>query len=93
MSITQSLDDIDLALIEEEIRSYNESADLTLVRESYNFAEMKHSGQKRMSGDPYFSHSKATARNLISWRMDVDTISAGLLHDVLEDTPTTAAEN
>lgn len=92
MSVTQSLDDIDLDLLEEEIRLYNESVDLTLVRDSYLFSEMKHREQKRMSGEPYFSHCKATARNLISWRMDVDTISAGLLHDVLEDTSTTVKE-
>lgn len=92
MSITQSLDDIDLDLLEEEIRLYNESADLTSMRESYFFSEARHREQKRMSGEPYFSHCKATARNLISWRMDVDTISAGLLHDVLEDTSTTVKE-
>ena len=92
MSVTQSLDDIDLDLLEEEIRLYNESADLTSMRESYFFSEARHREQKRMSGEPYFSHCKATARNLISWRMDVDTISAGLLHDVLEDTSTTVKE-
>jgi guanosine-3',5'-bis(diphosphate) 3'-pyrophosphohydrolase len=92
MSITQSLDNIDLDSLEDEIRSYNESADLTSMRESYFFSEARHREQKRMSGEPYFSHCKATARNLISWRMDVDTISAGLLHDVLEDTSTTVKE-
>ena len=75
MNITQSLDDINLDSLEDEIRSYNESADLTLVRDSYFFSEMKHRDQKRMSGEPYFSHCKATARDLISWRMDVDSLA------------------
>jgi len=86
------VNDIDLTWFVDEIKEYNGSADLTPVCESYKFSEMKHQGQVRKSGDPYFSHCKGTASNLVAWRMDVDTISAGLLHDVLEDTSTTAAE-
>ena len=85
-------EDINLTWLVNAIREYNKSADLTAVRESYRFGEERHEGQKRRSGDPYFSHCKETARNLVSWRMDADTISAGLLHDVLEDTPTTVKE-
>ena len=92
MSLTQSLSDINLTWFINEIKEYNESADLTPVRESYRFSEMKHEGQKRKSGDPFFSHCKETARNLMAWRMDTDTISAGFLHDVLEDTSTTVDE-
>ena len=92
MNITQSVEEINLTWFLNEIRSYNESAELKPVRESYRFSEMKHVGQTRMSGSAYFVHCKGTAKNLVSWRMDVDTISAGFLHDVLEDTETTAAE-
>ena len=92
MSLTQSLNDIDLEWFEKEISAYNESVDLIPIRESYEFSQMKHEGQKRKSGDPFFSHCKATARNLVEWRMDSDTVSAGLLHDVLEDTSTTVEE-
>ena len=92
MSVAQSVDEINLTWFLNEIRAYNESAELKPVRESYRFSEMKHEGQTRMSGRTYFAHCKGTAQNLVSWRMDVDTISAGFLHDVLEDTETTAAE-
>jgi len=92
MNLTQSLSDIDLEWFVNEIRTYNESVDLTQVRESYEFSEMKHEGQKRKSGEPYFTHCKGTARSLVAWRMDIETISAGFLHDVLEDTPTTVDE-
>ncbi len=92
MSVVQSVDKINLTWFLNEIKTYNESADLTPVRESYRFSKMKHEGQMRKSGKPYFAHCKGTAQNLISWRMDVDTISAGFLHDILEDTNTTAEE-
>lgn len=92
MSVVQSVDKINLTWFLNEIKAYNESADLTPVRESYRFSKMKHEGQMRKSGKPYFAHCKGTAQNLISWRMDVDTISAGFLHDILEDTDTTAEE-
>jgi len=92
MNMAQSLNDINLTWFVNEIKAYNESADLTQVRESYRFGEIKHEGQKRKSGEPFFLHCKGTARNLVAWRMDTDTISAGFLHDVLEDTPTTVDE-
>ena len=92
MSVVQSATDVNLTWFLNEIKAYNGSADLTLVRESYRFSETKHEGQMRRSGDPYFSHCKGTAMNLVSWQMDVDTISAGFLHDVLEDTSTTVDE-
>jgi len=92
MSVVQSVDNLNLTWFLNEIKAYNESADLTQVRESYRFSKMKHEGQVRRSGKPYFAHCKGTAQNLISWRMDVDTISAGFLHDILEDTDTTAEE-
>ena len=92
MSLAQSVNNIDLAWFINEIKAYNDSADLSLVRESYLFGEAKHDGQVRRSGEPYFTHCKEVARILVSWRMDTGTISAGFLHDVLEDTSTTSAE-
>jgi len=58
----------------------------SIISKSYKFAEKAHSGQKRKSGEPYFNHVLATADILYSWNMDDETISAGLLHDVVEDT-------
>ena len=63
-----------------------------LIKKAYKFAEHAHAGQKRLSGEPYFTHVVETAQILARLRMDADTIAAGLLHDVLEDTKTTEEE-
>lgn len=62
------------------------------IEKAYKFAEKAHAGQKRMSGDPYFFHVFETAKILAKLGMDSKTIAAGLLHDVLEDTPTPEEE-
>lgn len=59
------------------------------IREAALFAVEAHGNQKRQSGEPYIIHPYAVAEILISVRMDVDTVVAGLLHDTLEDTPVT----
>ena len=56
-----------------------------LISKAYSFAEKAHQGQRRASGEPYFEHPKKTADILLSWRLDEETIAAGLLHDVIED--------
>lgn len=63
-----------------------------LIIKAYNFAEKAHLEQKRLSGEPYFIHPFETAKILAGLRMDTQTIIAGLLHDVFEDTPTTEEE-
>jgi len=60
--------------------------DMELIDKAYDFAKKAHEGQKRNSGEPYFNHVFATAKTLAKLGMDADTISAGLMHDVLEDT-------
>lgn len=62
--------------------------DTKLIEKAYVFAEKAHQGQKRNSGEPYFNHVFETAKILAEFGMDTKTIVAGLLHDVLEDTPT-----
>ncbi len=57
-----------------------------LVVKAYEFAKRAHEGQKRLNGDPYFFHVFETAKILAKLGMDTQTIAAGLLHDVLEDT-------
>ncbi len=64
----------------------------TLLRKAYNFAESAHEGQKRKSGEPYFTHVYETAKTLAKLGMDTKTIMAGLMHDVLEDTEITEEE-
>jgi GTP pyrophosphokinase len=69
-----------------QLRKNAPSADLELVRRAYRIADEAHRGQTRLSGDPYVSHSIAVARILAQVGLDLTTIAAGLLHDVLEDT-------
>lgn len=63
-----------------------------LLERAYAFALKAHRGQKRLSGEPYFFHVFETAKILADLGVDTETISAGLLHDVLEDTETTEEE-
>jgi GTP pyrophosphokinase len=67
-------------------------ADEEIIRKAYLFAEKAHQGQKRANGDPYFVHAFETAKIIAKTGMDAKTIAAGLLHDVLEDTPIKEAE-
>lgn len=59
-----------------------------LITKAYNFACKAHKNQKRVSGEPYIIHPIAVATILIDLGLDQETISAALLHDVVEDTPT-----
>lgn len=63
----------------------NPEADLELIRKCYDFAEKMHQGVKRSSGEPYIIHPLNVAATLVKLKMDVDSIMAGLLHDVVED--------
>lgn len=67
------------------IKEYSESADLDKIRRAWEFAKLSHTGQKRLSGEKYASHPLAVATILVSWRLDVDSLVAGLLHDTVED--------
>lgn len=64
----------------------------TLIKKACAFAEKAHEGQLRKSGEPYYNHVFATGINLAILRMDPDTIAAGIMHDVLEDTSITHEE-
>lgn len=55
------------------------------IIKAYNLAEKSHDGQMRDSGEPFFEHPKEVAKILADFGMDVDTIAAGILHDVVED--------
>jgi GTP diphosphokinase / guanosine-3',5'-bis(diphosphate) 3'-diphosphatase len=78
--------------IHEKILSYNPDADLDLINKAYVFSAKVHNGQVRMSGEPYLIHPMEVAGILASLKMDVPTITAGLLHDTVEDTWTTVEE-
>lgn len=68
------------------LRANFPKADLDLVREAYLAAARAHEGQRRASGEPYVMHAVTVATILAGLHLDVTTVSAALLHDVLEDT-------
>ena len=76
--------DIDQTLIQ-KMKAYLPTDKIKEVTAAYDFAEDAHSGQKRLSGEPFFEHPKQTALFLADLKLDANTISAALLHDVIED--------
>lgn len=73
----------------ENVRGYSPEADLELLRRAYVFSALEHRGQVRHSGEPYLVHPLEVASILAEMKLDVVCVSAGLLHDVVEDTLTT----
>lgn len=69
-----------------ELARYHPKADTGLIEKAYVYSAKVHHGQIRLSGEPYLSHPLEAAFILVQMKMDVVCISAGLLHDVLEDT-------
>ena len=67
-------------------------ADRDLIYRAYRMAESAHSGQNRVSGEPYINHCVAVASILVELRIPVDVIVAGLLHDTVEDTAITLTD-
>lgn len=74
------------------IRSYNPQFEEDLISRAYGLAATAHHGCLRKSGEPYFSHVYQVAQLLAQLKMDTGTIAAGLLHDVVEDTPVSAEQ-
>jgi GTP pyrophosphokinase len=80
---------ISIDTIVDKVNSHLATRDGVVVRRAYEVALQAHQGQDRLDGSPYISHPMATADILAGLGMDPDTVAAGLLHDVLEDTPVT----
>ncbi len=78
--------------IADRVLESNPNADLALLQRAYVFSAKVHDGQERLSGEPYLVHPIAVAMILAELRLDEVTVSAGLLHDTLEDTLTTSEE-
>ncbi len=70
----------------EKIKSYHPSDDFSMIEKAYHIADDAHKDQKRKSGEPYIIHPLCVAIILAELEMDKETIVAGLLHDVIEDT-------
>lgn len=78
--------------VERKVERYHPDADLDLLRRAYIFSAMMHKDQVRASGEPYLMHPLSVASLLADMKLDVETVSTGLLHDVVEDTLVTVKE-
>ncbi len=67
-------------------RDFYDEFQILELEHAIDFATSAHSDQKRASGEPYISHPIFVANKLISWGMDIDSVLAGVLHDIVEDT-------
>jgi len=73
----------------DKIYEYSPDADVSLIDRAYIYSARVHEGQVRLSGEPYLSHPLEVANILADMKLDMESISAALLHDVIEDTPAT----
>jgi GTP pyrophosphokinase len=78
--------------IADRMLEYDPACDLSLLQRAYVFSAKMHDGQERLSGEPYLVHPLEVAGILADMRLDEVTVAAGLLHDAIEDTLTTADE-
>ncbi len=74
------------------IQSYHPAPDIELVKRAYIYASYYHANQFRFSGEPYIVHPFSVAKILTELKADDKTVAAGLLHDVVEDTPRSLQE-
>ena len=83
---------VTIEAILDAVKSYQPNADTDLIRRAYELADAAHKGQKRVSGEDYIIHPLAVAKILTDLQIDDITISAAILHDVVEDTTHTLEE-
>lgn len=83
---TSAESDKDLLEILEKVKSYAPNGDLDTIIKAYKLAKYAHRDQKRKSGEPYFIHPLAVANIICDMQLDIETVTGGLLHDVVEDT-------
>ena len=76
----------------DKITEYHPDADLDIIDRAYIYSARVHDGQVRLSGEPYLSHPLEVAGILADMKLDVVSVAAGLLHDVVEDTHATIEE-
>lgn len=76
----------------EKVQGYDPLVDVALLNKAYVFSVQAHGNQKRHSGDPYYAHPIEVAGIVAALHLDVTTVCAALLHDVLEDTDTDNAQ-
>jgi GTP pyrophosphokinase len=78
-----------LALLSQLQSAHYTDEDISRLREAYDFTHLAHRGQTRASGEPYVFHVISVAETLVSLKLDIESIIAALLHDVVEDTEIT----
>lgn len=76
-------------ILRKSILQYHPSTDLAVIEKAYRVADEAHRNQKRKSGEPYIIHPLCVAIILAQLELDKETIVAGILHDVIEDTVVT----
>jgi GTP pyrophosphokinase len=70
----------------DRITEYHPQAEVDIIDRAYIYSARVHEGQIRLSGEPYLSHPLEVAGILSDMKLDVTSVAAGLLHDVIEDT-------
>lgn len=83
---------MELSDIIERFQAYAPHVDTALLHKAYEYSQKAHARQHRASGEHYFVHCSAVAQTLVDFKLDLPTICAALLHDVIEDTPVTRDE-
>ncbi|MGN0155512.1 MAG: RelA/SpoT family protein [Lachnospiraceae bacterium] len=76
----------------DKVLEYHPNTDITMIEKAYKIASKAHEGQLRKSGEPYIMHPLCVAIILAELELDKETIVAGILHDVIEDTVMTNEE-
>jgi len=71
---------------------YSPQVDAAILEKAFQFSKTSHANQARASGEDYFVHCEAVAQTLLDFKLDMPTVCAGLLHDVIEDTGVTAEQ-
>ncbi|MGB0731645.1 MAG: RelA/SpoT family protein [Miltoncostaeaceae bacterium] len=89
LGLTSPTGDADVEGLVREVLAHHPDSDVDAIRRAYAFAEERHRGQQRHSGDPYITHPLGVARIAAGLGLDAETIQAALLHDVVEDTGAT----
>ena len=80
---------LELQAVIDKVKTYNDKGDPSVIAEAYAFALEAHKGQTRLSGEDYIQHPLHVAYILAELELDVVTIAAAILHDVVEDTSVT----
>jgi GTP pyrophosphokinase len=78
--------------IVDKVTDYAADAGLDIIERAYIYSARVHEGQVRLSGEPYLSHPLEVAGILADMKLDPESVAAGILHDVIEDTPATPKE-